>query len=293
MNNPSNFLPSDQIIIDLRTTCSKDEAAAKLLGWLRGPIHPKYIQITTSEVQKKKNEEQNPATLDGLHDSLPYRISEAQLKNLHSLDCTLAGSLNAQLLELHDAALLEFDDAMVEPDLEVKANAVEYWKNQIRRAAAYLRDIDDELANGDESELKVDKKASKKAEVPQILLSSLDRWAKKKYNFSIFDDVKSDISEIAILDDVHEDFSEDGTLKKVYADNLLFTLALFVEAFSKTATRYHKEDGPVVIAIAKKMEELAKEANGGSDVPTGQKHGAIKLRITEAMKRKKKILSGM
>ena len=309
MNKSLNSFDSDEIVIDLRTTCSKDEAAAKLLGWLRGPIYPKYIQVTTSEIQKRKNEEPkptiaipyknphgdrpfspepNPVALDSVHDPLPHRFDAAQLKNLHSLDCTLSGSLEAQLLELHGAALLEFDDAMVEPDLENKASAVEYWKKQIRLAAKYLRDIDDELSNDDGSILKIDKKASKEAGSPQLRLSSLDLWSRRKYGISIFED-DANVSQQTIED--AEASSEDGSLKKVAANNLYVTLAFFVDAFSKTATAYHSESGPTVIAIAKKIEAVAKAANGKDGVPDGQRHGAIKLRIVEAMKRKKIILN--
>ena len=309
MNQSLHSFNSDEIVIDLRTTCSKDEATAKLLGWLRGPIYPKYIQVATSEIQKTKNEESkqaiaipyknphgdrpffpepNPAALDSVHDPLSYRIDEAQLKNLHSLDCTLSGSLEAQLLELHGAALLDFSDAVVEPDLEIKANAVLYWEKQIRLAAKYLRDIDDELAIGDDSKLKVDKKASKNAGTPQLRLSSLDLWARKKYNIYIFED-DVDVPRKNMQDD--ENLSDKGSLKKVSANNLYVTLAFFVDAFSKTATAYHSESGPTVIAIAKRIEAVAKAANGKDGVPDGQSHGAIKLRIVEAMKRKKRILS--
>lgn len=306
MNRPTTSIVSDQIVIDLRTCCSKDEAAAKLLGWLRGPIYHKFIDVTTSDIQKENIKTQNPSisipyrnprgdlpfqpepnpeALKIPPDPMPYRIQVDQLKHLHSLEGTLGGSLEAQLLELHEAALLEFYEATEEPDLESKANAVEYWKQQIRQAAAYLRDIDDELANDDESKLKLDKKASKKAGEPQILLNSLDRWAKKKYKLSIFDDVIA----VDIQNSVEEEetFSGDGTLKKPYADNLFTTMAFLIEAFSKTAQVYHSENGPVVIAIARKLEALAKEALGGIDVLPGQRKGAIKLRILEAMKRKK------
>ena len=66
----------DDIIVNLRTSCTKDEAVAMLLGWLRGPIKPRNIQISE----------------DGLSlDQLPF---------LQSLE----GSLQDQLQELVDAA---------------------------------------------------------------------------------------------------------------------------------------------------------------------------------------------
>lgn len=280
-------IDSDQIIIDFRTSCSKDEAAAKLLGWLRGPIYPKYIKFTSG---KKKDTQASGSISDqSSSDSLPDRIEENQLKSLYSLDCTLGGSLESQLMELYEVARLEFSDAMVEPDLENKANTVLYWERQICQAASYLRDIDDELETGEESVLKLDKKASKKAGSPQILLNSLDRWAKKKYKFSIFGDITD--GEAPKIIEEGEVFSEDGSLKKVYADNLFTTMAFLIEAFSKTMPVYHSEHGPVVIAIARKIEALAKEACGGADSLPGQKQGAIKLRIGEAMRRKKKVLN--
>ena len=70
----------DDIIVNLRTSCTKDEAVAMLLGWLRGPIKPRNIQISE----------------DGLSlDQLPF---------LQSLE----GSLQDQLQELVDAASQAF-----------------------------------------------------------------------------------------------------------------------------------------------------------------------------------------
>lgn len=311
MNKPLNSFDSDEIVIDLRTTCSKDEAAAKLLGWLRGPIYSKYIQITTSEIQKTKNEQQkpdiaipyknphgdrpfspepNPAALDSLHDPLPYRINETQLKNLHSLDCTLSGSLEAQLLELHGAALLEFDDAMVEPDLENKASAVEYWKKQIRLAAKYLRDIDDELSN-DDAILKIDKKASKEAGSPQLRLSSLDLWARRKYSISIFQDDDSEVAD----DEAEEDSTEDE-LKSIAANNLYATLALLGEEYAMKNTGYLKKNGDInITALSQHIEQLGKDKtktdkNPSGDIIQGLRVGVISDRLREAFKRLKEKL---
>lgn len=80
--------PEDEIHIDFQTSVTKEEAVAKMLGWMQGPIYPKYIQVTENG------------------------ISADQLTSLHFMD----GSLKEQLLELRETARSEFLDA-VEADL--------------------------------------------------------------------------------------------------------------------------------------------------------------------------------
>lgn len=279
MNQPVKTFDPDEIVIDLRTSCSKDEAAAKLLGWLRGPIYPKYIKVTSGA---QEDTQASGSILDqSASNSLPYRIEEHELKNLHSLDCTLGGSLQSQLMELHEAARLEFSNAMVEPDLEIKANAVLYWEKQIRQAAAYLRDIDDELANGDVSELRLDKKASKKAGSPRILLSSLNRWAKTKYKFSIFDD---DVNSNSQRDDDDPGLTEEP-LEKTKAKNIVITLALMTDFIAASHPIYRNGEDPNYISIAKDIVSVANKLNN-KKVMYAQSEDNIRKLLSFAQHRK-------
>lgn len=270
--NPTIMITAaDDIVLDTRTTCTKDEAVAKLLGWMQGEIRLRYIHLTDSG------------------------ISADQLPHLHSLE----GSLADLLSEFRRAArseLIEAFEADAAPEiLDQKELAVSEWAEKIKKAGKYFRDIDDELAKGDESVLKVDDKASEETGTLQIRLSSLETWATKRYGISV---LGSDVEQLA---DSHqneqssvdeEEPSADGGLDKQKADNLFISLAFLVDAFAQTAEAYRSGDRPNVIAISKRIEAVAKAANKNVEIPVGQGFEVIRKRITEAMKRKNKKLSG-
>lgn len=243
---------ADEIFIDFSTSCTRDVAVAKLLGWMQGPIRRKVINVTE----------------DG--------ISEDQLPYLHSMD----EPLKDQLLELREAAQQKLYEAF-EADDELKtaeskkvfsdaADEVDRLSQKIYKAAQYFRDIDDELAKGDDSKLRVDKTATKTLSDPYIALSSLDTWAKEQYKLSIFlhDEASPTIdSVIEQLKEQQDDSDQNGDLGKVRASNILITLALFVEAFAKTAPKYGGVvDEPNASEIARHFSGVAFEANNKNEL---------------------------
>lgn len=189
------------------------------------------------------------------------------------------------------------DDAIEEKD-QVKKDAsrikVTRCDDLMRLAHRYLCDINYELAKGDQSMLKVDHVATPTPQDPYIEVASLDEWATKKYEINIFKTQPDQLLIGDINDAISADHGEPPEVEegKVLTDNLYVSFAFLVEAFSKTATGFHDESGPIVIAIAKRIEALAKEAYGGKEFMPSQKHGAIKIKIAEAMKRKKRRLAG-
>jgi hypothetical protein len=260
----------DEILIDIRTSCTKDEAAAKMLGWMRGSIRRKFVRVT----------EQG--------------ISADQLPSLHSFE----GSLQEHLQELHEAARLEFVRAVEKgaatTAIQAKEERVSECRNLISKAASYLMSIDEELAKDDLSDLKIDRSATTKTGVVHVTLRSLDQWAIKNYGISVIAPMHSLDGEFAIdrSDERQEHMSEaSGGLGSTSAKHLYTTLAFLVEAFSKTAPKYHKSEGsPNVSAIADYMEKAAEVANKGP--MAGQGKEAIKKRIAAAMKAKKEGLEG-
>lgn len=161
------ILPEDEVIIDLKTSCTKDEAVAKMLGWMKGSIRKRVINVTEHGI---------PA------DELPY---------LH----TFEGPLESYLVDLRNAATDELlkafemdaaDDVRVEKD-----NAVDKCVEKIELAHAYLADIDDELAKGELSALRIDKENTRKFGEERITIRSLHDWALKKYGLHILTSSKS------------------------------------------------------------------------------------------------------
>jgi hypothetical protein len=252
----------DEILVDFRTSCTSEEAVAKMLGWMQGYTRPKSIRIT---------EHGTPAD---------------QLSSMQSL----GGSLQDQLLELREAARLEFVKAAeLGAAFEViqgKEKAVIECDAMINRAASYLLDIDDEIAKGDASELRIDHSATKNSGVVHITLRSLDRWATKNYGISVTGPLQKFGGQLANdrPDERQDEVSEaNGGLGATSTRHLHTTFAFLVEAFSKTATKYHKGDGsPNVMAIAEFLEGAAKESAKAPPMD-GQGREAIKKRIAKAM----------
>ena len=154
--------PEDDIIFKQESSCPKEDAVAKLLGWMRGVKRKKYVQLT----------------IDG--------ISEDQLEHLHTLD----GSVHDQLSDLHNAAYIAYCEAVrdFEPNevVEKERQNVERLDGLIRQASSYLQAIDRELQS-DSPTIKVDQQATESTGVLHLDLNSLDLWAHRKYQFSIFD----------------------------------------------------------------------------------------------------------
>lgn len=237
---------------------------AKLLGWLSGPIRSKVIRVTE------------------------HGISEDQLPFLHSME----GSLEEQLMDLREASRQEFVAALEEDAsygvLKAKEEAVANAESLIRKAHGYRLDIDEELANGADSAIEIDREMSEREGVTYLTLRSLDRWAGNKYKIAILEHSDSappsEGNEAQATAQTEENESPPRAMQ-----SLQTTLAFLVEAFASTAEKYGK-DKPNVSAIARHIEDLAAQANKGQ-VLLGQGHVSIKKRIDAAMRVKKEKLS--
>lgn len=147
-------------IFSLRTSCNVEDAAAKMLGWLQGPVR---YHLTEPE----------------------GGFNEQQLKYMDTLIYTLA----EHLTDLRNAALLEASDAIKFDAAQAESNKVLEKILDIedlgKRANLYIIDIEDELNKSDLSLLTIDKAATEKYNEIHITLKSLDNWAKKNYSISI------------------------------------------------------------------------------------------------------------
>lgn len=158
--------PEDDILIKQETSCSKEEAVAKLLGWMRGVRRQKYVEFT------------------------PGFISEDQLPYLYSL----GGTVQDLLLDLRNKALSEYHyAAIIDPSensfviADKKRDDVTRLDRLIDDAASYGQAIERELDRGEASILRIDHDATESSGAIQLTLSSLDRWSHRQYGFSIFD----------------------------------------------------------------------------------------------------------
>lgn len=158
-----NILCEDEVFIDDRTSCTKDEAAAKMLGWMTSFQRKQFINLT-------KHCAIPPDELPFLHS-----LEDASLKK------TLALQRRATLRDLSDTILAGTTDEVIGE----KMKAVLECNDLIEKALWYLADIDDELAKGEFSVLKIHQEATKESGVIYITLSSLAEWACNRHNISI------------------------------------------------------------------------------------------------------------
>ncbi len=264
------FNAEDELIIKLEASCTKEEAVAKMLGWLQGPIRKRVIQVTE------------------------YGISADQTPHLLQLE----SSLEEHLLELRNAARTLFIKALEEDEpfavIEEKENAVIECDNLIKWAAIYLEDITEELAKGEDTSLKIDQEATKKSDTTYITLKSLKGWALNEYDIAIDSPfmsrpVDDDPQEQLKSQQKEAESDQAAWLSKTKAENLYTTFAFLVEAFAETAPKYKNGDKPNAENIAKHLEELVKKANTNRGL-SGQGSQTIRKLIRLALKTKAKTL---
>lgn len=258
------------------TSCTSEEIAAKLLGWMLGPSRRAHTYVTGTG------------------------ISEDQLPFMHSFEET---SLKDHLEELREAARQELitawlafseankdsqDYALLDNALNAKIAEVERIDNLFKKADSFLLDIDEEIDKGELSGLKIDKDATEKTGVTHIKLRSADRWALEKYKISILnlstsEPVTTESLKKSIEQSVHGAKSN-LSLSETKANNLYTTFAILVKAYASSATAYKKSEGePNVSNIASRLENLAKELNN-DEALDNQSSESIKTRIEEAMR---------
>lgn len=153
--------PSEQFAINLNVSCTKDDAIAKLLGWLKGAIHHEVIEI-----------DNNCITLEQLEymDTLYYSLD----KHLNSLRHKAMVEASKLVDTGAEKALI---DAQLERVLDIE--------DLIAKAKNYVLDFDEELEKHALSMLQIDYTATNKAGQVHIKLKSLDAWARKQYGISI------------------------------------------------------------------------------------------------------------
>ena len=152
--------PEDEFYIERRTSCTRDEAAAKMMGWLQGSLRRGFFLVDRKG------------------------ISLDQMPNAPSLD----GKLLDYLEGLRAAAQRDLLEAAEKRDMgSIYENeeAMERLEALINKASEYLSMIDGELAKEEKSRLIIDKRATAEFGEDHITLSSLDQWSRETYKIPI------------------------------------------------------------------------------------------------------------
>lgn len=263
------FSPFNNIVLDFSTSCTKDVAVAKMLGWLRGPIRLDKDEINLRHI-----------TID----QMPF------LPDLYY-------TLEDHLLMLREDALDQVEIAFRESNTseQFKEEAIDTLndcEDLIVKANAYMSGLDDELLKGASSELRIDQAKTESTGEIYITLKSLDEWAKKNYQKSIIDiEINSDWNNTSISKHAVAQSKNDAPAKtsKTKEENLYATFAFLIEAFSQTAPKYRKGEKINVSELAQSIEDMATKANNGAAL-YGQKAETIKSIIERAVKEKQQKL---
>ena len=250
--------PEDDIYIEPRTSCTKDEAIAKLLGWMQGDIRRKFTNLS----------------FDG--------ITEESLQHMHTLEGSIWNLLTEQRANAQLAYSDAFDAQATEEFLYEKEKDILKWQEIISKAKSYQRDIDDELAKGSESALRIDKLISDESGLTHISLSSLDSWTLKEYGISTENYLNPKAVEPDYISDVRD---EKGRLTNTSINSLFLTLGVLINAFVDVRKDLAKKDTnkPIVSELAIFLSDRAKPYGKLKPI-RGQNDERIKDRIEEAMK---------
>jgi len=150
--------PEIPVRIDLRASCTMEEAVAKMIGWMHGCI--------------RRND------LDGIeHDK-----TEDQLQHLHSLYVPLEKHLDT----MREEARQQLVNAVEEnDDFYDKYDALERCDELINLVFLYLVEFTDEVAKGKDSSLRIDQQATETSGIPHFTLKSIDNWSRNNFDIAI------------------------------------------------------------------------------------------------------------
>ncbi len=269
-----------EVNIDMSTSCTKDQAVMKLLGWSKDIFTSTQIHLP-----------QDGLWLDQLSSVSHHTLNlEEELKQLHE-----RARLEYQQAFPPEAGTAEFDAEKhfgapgVLEKLTEKQETLEDVKALIRRARNYAMDIDEALSKGD-SELCKDLDTTERTGVLHITLRSLERWQKDFY--AVKPDTAADsMAQISAFGDpdlmaqlsraIPENRKDIGQ-----ADlSLYITLGMAVEAIAeKLGSPYGgKGEAPVISQIAELIAGKY-QSKDGTSVIRGQGLEMIRKRLSLAMK---------
>lgn len=218
--------PETDVIINIQTSCTREEAVAKLLGWSRGRYFPRSVQVTE------------------------HGIDVVDLEKVAQFD----GSVQEQLAAIYEKARSEFIDAAEAGESHETLALLEVRVHECRalvdRAADYFLDLDDELSSPET--LRIDRMRTERDGQIYITLRSLVEWSKKKYSIDIMNAPKVDDEKHHL--DPEEYSGQAAGMTEI--DKVNLALVALMGVVAKTSA-FNKGDGvPNKSAISKKMEEV-------------------------------------
>jgi hypothetical protein len=235
----NEYRPYFEIEFDFTTSLSKEDAVLAMLGWrMKKP----FREVTESECDYQFRLALGDSTTE----------EESMMYSNHGL------SLFEILYEVKESADSKYGCAKDEAPLDENliAEKIANIKNShllIETAYKFYCHIDDELAKGEKSGLRIDQQATPNPENPYITVMSLAQWASKEYKIDLFPSANQiTFKELSLSQQEMEESIGDG-LGSEGTTNLQITFALLVEAYASTGNTFRHEKHPNVRAITKEI----------------------------------------
>ena len=260
-----SFNPIGNHILDIQTSCNKEEAVAKMLGWLISPLRLNPQEINIHDVALEK---------------MPY---------LAELYYDLDEYLNLFREDVIENFIATNNDPTSDTQVKQKAIAgVLACDDLIVKANLYRCALDDELIKESGSRLRIHKIDSELNDKLHITLKSLSDWSKDEFQISIFQNIP--IISLENLNESRAKSSPDSHSFKVLsptkAKNLYISFAVLIDTYlssSSNKTKYLSNEKLNKEALSVAISERALQLD-----LSGQSNEGIKDRIEEAFRTIKK-----
>lgn len=222
--------PETDVIINIQTSCTRDEAVAKLLGWSRGRYFPRSVQVTE------------------------YGIDVVDLGKVAQFE----GSVQEQLVAIYERARSEFIAAAEAGEshdtLSTLEDKVHGCRALVDKAADYFLDLDDQLATPDM--LRIDRMKTERDGQVWITVRSLAEWAKTKYGIDIMKVQQDGDGQSGVESEQEEYLGQAVGMTAMEKVNLALAALIAVAAENG---KYQKKEGDANISqISKAMSKYMK-----------------------------------
>lgn len=251
---------SEDFLIDLSPSCTKEQAVLRLLGWGKETIKKKYIVLDHNGKLETEKEKISLATMN-LHEYLTDTYKEAVQRYENAIPENPTEDQIYAALEEHGPRITE-----TEADIE--------------KARNYFMDITDELGKQNSS-LRIDQETTTKEGKIYITIRSLEEWAANKYNDS--SQIKKGETPPSEYDFSIDDTPTPKNLKAQYS-NLLISFSIAVKYIAEDSYRFKYRGVENIQEISDALSRKAQDLANTGDLPmAGQGTSAIRDRIKSAL----------
>jgi hypothetical protein len=214
-------------------SCSIEQAVAKLLGWSKGPLFRKTVRVTEAGVV------------------------DDDLALVEVFEGGIDAQLESMLIDAQNQAIVALDEGATHDELSRLDKRIEQVMELVARVHDFRIRIDDELAKGQGSRLRIDPRRSDESGNVYLTLMSLDEWAFEVYGCRVI--ARGDVAERVSQQTDHQLAAEQvneaaGTDSK----NALIVVSLLQDLLMEvSATKYKHGGKPNKSTIAQRLSEVA------------------------------------